>query len=38
MTTIHIVLSIAARNDWEMHQVDIKSANLNATLKDNIYI
>jgi hypothetical protein len=38
MTTIHTVLTIAAHCDWEIHQVDIKSAYLNAALKDTIYM
>jgi hypothetical protein len=38
MTTIHTILTIAAHHDWEIHQVDIKSAYLNAALKDTIYM
>jgi hypothetical protein len=38
MTTIHTILTIAAHCNWEIHQVDIKSAYLNATLKDTIYM
>jgi hypothetical protein len=38
MTTICTILTIAAHRDWEIHQVDIKSAYLNATLKDTIYM
>jgi hypothetical protein len=38
MTTIQTVLSMAAKNDWEIYQVDIKSAYLNATLWDDIYM
>jgi hypothetical protein len=38
MTTIRTVLTIAAHRDWEIHQVDIKSAYLNAALKDTIYM
>jgi hypothetical protein len=38
MTTIHTILTIAAHRDWEIHQVDIKSTYLNATLKDTIYM
>jgi hypothetical protein len=29
---------MAAQRDWEIHQVDIKSTYLNATLRDNIYM
>jgi hypothetical protein len=38
MTTIRTVLTIATHRDWEIHQVDIKSAYLNAALKDTIYM
>ena len=38
MTTIRTVLTIAARQNWEIHQVDIKSAYLNAELHDDIYM
>jgi hypothetical protein len=38
MTTIRTVLTIATHCDWEIHQVDIKSAYLNAALKDTIYM
>jgi hypothetical protein len=38
MTTIRTILTIAAHHDWGIHQVDIKSAYLNATLKDTIYM
>jgi hypothetical protein len=38
MTTIRTVLTIAAHCDWEIHQVDIKSAYLNTALKDTIYM
>jgi hypothetical protein len=30
MTTIHTVLAIAAHHNWEIHQIDIKSAYLNV--------
>jgi hypothetical protein len=38
MTTIHAFLSIAAHRNWEIHQIDVKSAYLNAELHDNIYM
>jgi hypothetical protein len=38
MSTIRAVLTMAAQNDWEIHQVDIKSAYLNALLRDDIYM
>lgn len=38
MSTIRTVLAMAAQNDWEIHQVDIKSAYLYAELKEDIYM
>jgi hypothetical protein len=38
MTTIHTVLTIATHRDWEIHQVDIKSAYLNATTSTRLDI
>jgi hypothetical protein len=38
MTTIRAVLSIAAHHNWEIHQIDVKSAYLNAELHDDIYM
>ncbi len=38
MSTIRTVLTMAAQRDWEIHQIDIKSAYLNAELHDNIYM
>ena len=38
MSRICTVLAIAAHRDWEIHQIDIKSAYLNAELHDDIYM
>jgi hypothetical protein len=40
MTSIRYLLAIAARNDWPIHQIDIKSAYLYGKLNDDeeIYI
>ena len=38
MPTIQVVLVNAATQDWEIEHVDIKSAYLNATLKETIYM
>jgi transposase InsO family protein len=38
MTAIRAVLATAARRDWEIHQVDIKSAYLHAEVKEDIYM
>ena len=38
MPSVHVVLGNAATQDWEIHQVDIKSTYLNAPLKETIYM
>jgi hypothetical protein len=38
MASQRVVLSHAAREDWEIHQIDVKGAYLNAHLKDAVYI
>ena len=38
MSTIWVVLANAATQDWEIEHVDVKSAYLNATLKETIYM
>src|SRR5882762_7556591 len=38
MATIRTVLTTTTQRDWEIHQVDIKSAYLNAKLCDDIYM
>jgi hypothetical protein len=38
MPSVRVVLANGAQQDWEMHQVDVKSAYLNATLEDDIYM
>ena len=34
----HVVLAHAAKHDWEIHQVDVKSAYLNAKLDHPVYM
>jgi hypothetical protein len=38
MTTICAVLSITAHRNWEIHQIDVKSAYFNAELHNDIYM
>ena len=38
MPTVHIVLANAAKQDWEINHVDVKSAYLNATLNETVYM
>ena len=38
MPSIWVVLAIATQQDWEMHQVDVKSAYLNALLDEEVYM
>src|SRR6266481_4295439 len=38
LTSNRIILALAALNDWEVHQVDVKNAYLNADLDEEIYM
>ena len=38
MPTIWVILANAATQDWEIEHIDVKSAYLNATLKETIYM
>ena len=37
-STLRTSLSLAARNNWEIHQIDVKSAYLHGKLKEKIYM
>src|SRR3979490_596102 len=38
MTSLWIICTIAARNNWPIHQMDVDIAYLNADLEDPIYM
>ena len=38
MLSVHVVLVNATEQDWEIHQIDVKSAYLQAPLKETIYL
>lgn len=38
MPTVRVMLADAAQRDWEIHQVDVKSAYLNAPLEEVVYM
>jgi hypothetical protein len=38
MPSVRVVLVNAAEQDWEIHQIDVKSAYLQAPLKETIYM
>ena len=38
MPTVRVMLADAAQHDWEIHQIDIKSAYLNAPLDEVVYM
>ena len=38
MPSICVVLGNAAQQDWEIHQVDVKSVYLNAPLEEEVYM
>ena len=37
-TSIRILISIAAEMGWKIHQMDVKTAFLNGTIQEEIYI
>ena len=38
LTTIRLMLTLAVHNNWEIHQMDVKTAYLNGDLKEEIYM
>ena len=38
MSTIRLVLSLAAQFNWKVHQMDVKSAFLNGDLQEEVYM
>ena len=37
-TTIKILLALSCENDWQIEGMDVKTAFLNGTLKERIYM
>jgi hypothetical protein len=38
MLSICVVFTLAAQLDWELHHVDIKSAYLDTSLEEEVYM
>ena len=38
MPMVHVVLANATKQDWEIDHIDVKSAYLNATLNETVYM
>ncbi|KAF9799838.1 hypothetical protein IEO21_10490 [Rhodonia placenta] len=38
LSSLRLVLALAAANDWEIHQIDFKNAYLNGDLDETIYM
>lgn len=38
LETVHLLLALAAKNEWEVHHLNVKSAFLNGVLHEEIYV
>lgn len=38
LETVGLLLAVAAKNSWEVHHMDVKSAFLNGDLKEDVYM
>lgn len=38
LETVRLLLAVAAKNGWEVHHMDVKSAFLNGDLKEDVYV
>lgn len=38
METVRLLIALAARNEWEIHHLDVKSAFLNGVLLEEVYV
>ena len=38
LNTVRVLLSLAANQDWVLHQLDVKNVFLNSDLEDEMYV
>jgi len=38
LDTIRMLITLSAQNNWKIHQMDVKSAFLNGTLEEEVYV
>jgi hypothetical protein len=38
LNTIRVLIALATKHNWKLHQLDVKSAFLNGDLKEEVYL
>ena len=38
MESVHVLLTLAAQEGWQVHHMDVKSSFLNGDLKEEVYV
>ena len=37
-TTIHLIIALMASQGWNLHQMDVKTAFLHGSIKEEVYV
>lgn len=38
LETVHLLLALAAKSEWEVHHLDVKTAFLNGEIREDVYV